>query len=59
MTPPPANFDGDGNAYSTEALAAAGLTAGQTVTVNGVTFAWPQPSAGFPDNTMPEGQQSR
>jgi predicted alpha-1,2-mannosidase len=52
-----ANIDGDGNAYSTEALAAAGLTAGQNVTVNGVTFAWPQPSAGFPDNTMPEGQQ--
>jgi predicted alpha-1,2-mannosidase len=55
--PSAANIDGDGNAYSTEALAAAGFTSGQNVTVNGVTFTWPQPSAGFPDNTMPEGQQ--
>jgi predicted alpha-1,2-mannosidase len=54
--PSAANIDGDGNSYSTEALAAAGFTGGQNVTVNGVTFAWPQPSAGFPDNTMPEGQ---
>ena len=55
--PSAANIDGDGNSYSAEALSAAGLTAGQNTTVNGVTFAWPQPSAGFPDNTMPEGQQ--
>ncbi|HTU07205.1 MAG TPA: glycoside hydrolase domain-containing protein, partial [Trebonia sp.] len=52
-----ANIDGDGNAYSSEALAAAGFSAGQNVTVDGVTFTWPQPSPGFPDNTMPEGQQ--
>ena len=51
-----ANIDGDGNAYSAQALAAAGLTAGQTATVNGVAFAWPRPSPGFPDNTMPAGQ---
>jgi predicted alpha-1,2-mannosidase len=55
--PSAANIDGDGNSYSSEALAAAGFTAGQNATVNGITFAWPQPSAGFPDNTMPEGQQ--
>jgi predicted alpha-1,2-mannosidase len=55
--PSAADFDGDGNSYSANALAAAGFTAGQNVTVNGVTFAWPRPSAGFPDNTMPEGQQ--
>ena len=23
--------------------------------MNGVTFAWPLPSAGFPDNTVPDG----
>ena len=55
--PSAANIDGDGNSYSSEALAAAGFAAGQNVTVNGVTFTWPQPSVGFPDNTMPEGQQ--
>ena len=55
--PSAANIDGDGNSYSTEALAAAGFTGGQNVTVNGVPFAWPQPSAGFPDNTTPAGQQ--
>ena len=35
--PSAANIDGDGNSYSAEALAAAGFTAGQNVTVNGVT----------------------
>jgi predicted alpha-1,2-mannosidase len=51
-----ANFDGSGYSYSASALAADGFTAGQNVTVNGVTFAWPLPSGGFPDNTVPAGQ---
>jgi len=51
-----ADFDGDGNSYSAAALAADGFTAGQDVTVNGVTFAWPLPSDGYPDNTVPDGQ---
>ena len=51
-----ADIDGDGNSYSAQALAAAGLTAGETATVNGVAFAWPRPSPGFPDNTVPAGQ---
>jgi predicted alpha-1,2-mannosidase len=55
--PSAANFDGDGYSYSAEALAADGFTAGQNTTVNGVTFTWPQPSPGYPDNTVPDGQQ--
>ncbi len=51
-----ADFDGDGYSYSATALAADGLTAGQNVTVNGVTFAWPLPTAGNPDNTVAAGQ---
>jgi hypothetical protein len=51
-----ADFDGGGFSYSASALAADGLNAGQDVTVNGVTFSWPRPSGGFPDNTVPGGQ---
>ena len=51
-----ANFDGDGYSYSASALAADGFTAGQNTTVNGVTFAWPLPTAGNPDNTVLDGQ---
>ena len=42
-----------------EALAADGFTAGQTATVNGVTFTWPLPRAGFPDNTDARGAAGR
>jgi predicted alpha-1,2-mannosidase len=55
--PSAANLDGNGYSYSAEALAADGFTAGRPVTVNGVTFTWPQPSPGYPDNTVPAGQQ--
>ena len=51
-----ADIDGNGFSYSASALAADGFTAGQDVTVNGVTFSWPLPSAGFPDNTVADGQ---
>jgi predicted alpha-1,2-mannosidase len=51
-----ADFDGDGFSYSASALAADGFNPGQPVTVNGVTFTWPLPSGGFPDNTVPNGQ---
>jgi predicted alpha-1,2-mannosidase len=51
-----ANFDGDGYSYSAAALAADGLTAGKSTTINGVSFDWPLPSAGFPNNTIAEGQ---
>ncbi len=52
-----ADFDGDGNSYSAQALAADGLTAGQPVTVNGTTFTWPLPAPGYPDNAIADGQQ--
>ncbi|HSZ40884.1 MAG TPA: GH92 family glycosyl hydrolase [Trebonia sp.] len=55
--PSTGNFDGDGYSYSADALAADGFTAGQTATVNGVSFTWPRPAPGYPDNTVPDGQQ--
>jgi beta-glucosidase len=50
------NFDGDGNSYSAEALAAAGITPGGTVTSDGVTFTWPDVAAGSPDNVIAGSQ---
>jgi predicted alpha-1,2-mannosidase len=55
--PSAADVDGDGNSYSATALADDGFNAGQDVTVNNVSFEWPIPSSGFPDNTIPDGQQ--
>ena len=52
-----ADFDGDGNSYSAQALAGQGLKAGQNVTVDGVTFTWPQPAPGYPDNAIASGQE--
>jgi alpha-galactosidase len=43
-------FDGSRDSYSAEALAAAGVTPGSTVTYNGVNFTWPDVPAGTPDN---------
>ncbi len=50
-------FDNSGFSYSEQALAAAGLTAGQPVTVDGVQFTWPLPGPGSPDNAIAAGQQ--
>jgi predicted alpha-1,2-mannosidase len=55
--PSAADFDDDGNSYSAQALAAQGLKAGQSVTVNGVKFTWPQPAPGYPDNAVASGQK--
>jgi lysophospholipase L1-like esterase len=52
-----ADFDQDGNSYSAQALAAAGLSAGKPVTVSGVTFTWPLPAPGYRDNAIAHGQQ--
>jgi|GEM_PF-537827 len=45
----PGNFDG-ANSYSSQALVAAGLTPGQTVTVRNIPFIWPNVAAGQLDN---------
>lgn len=51
-----ANFDGNGNSYSEQALTAAGLAPGATVTYDGIAFTWPDVAAGQPDNVLAEGQ---
>jgi putative alpha-1,2-mannosidase len=54
--PAAANFDGVGYSYSQQALAAAGITPGGTVSAGGVPFSWPLPAAGNPDNAIAAGQ---
>jgi hypothetical protein len=51
-----ANFDGSGWSYSTEALAAAGVTPGGTVSADGIGYTWPDQPAGTPDNIEAAGQ---
>jgi lysophospholipase L1-like esterase len=52
-----ADFDLDGDSYSAQALAAAGLSTGHPVTVHGITFSWPAPDSVYPDNVVASGQQ--
>ena len=54
--PAMANYDGVGFSYSAQALQTAGLTPGQSVTYNGVTFTWPNVPAGVADNYQANGQ---
>jgi len=51
-----ANFDGVGNSYSAQALQAAGLAPGATVTHDQITFTWPDTQPGQPDNVVAQGQ---
>lgn len=50
-----ASFDPLWN-YSAEALAAAGVTPGATVTVDGLAHTWPNVGVGEPDNAISAGQ---
>ena len=43
------NFDGSGNSFNGEALAAAGYTPGAKVTVQGAEFTWPTGAPGTPN----------
>jgi glutaminase A-like protein/uncharacterized protein DUF5127/uncharacterized protein DUF4964 len=52
----PGNFDGDGNSFSAQALADAGITPGSQITSGGVTFTWPDVPSGEPDNVVASGQ---
>ena len=51
-----ANFDGSGDSYSTQALQDAKIVPGQTVTVNGVNFKWPDVASGKENNYQAQGQ---
>jgi Protein kinase domain len=54
--PATGNLDGDGSSYSAQALAAAQLTPGATVSHDGVTFTWPDAAPGSADNVIADGQ---
>ncbi len=54
-----ADYDGSGDSFSAQALAAAtpvALTPGSKVTLGGTTFTWPDVAAGQPDNVVAAGQ---
>ena len=51
-----ADFDGDGYAYSAQALAAQGVTPGATVKANGLSYTWPDTTPGDFDNIEAGGQ---
>jgi beta-glucosidase len=53
------DYDGVGDSYSAQALAAGtptALTPGEKVTVGGTTLTWPAAAAGTPDNVVTGGQ---
>jgi hypothetical protein len=51
-----ADFDGTGYSYSEQALTAAGLAPGASITSDGVHYTWPDAAAGTPDNAVAAGQ---
>ncbi|WP_246486510.1 GH92 family glycosyl hydrolase [Kribbella qitaiheensis] len=51
-----ADYDGGGVSYSRQALTAAGLAPGGTVTKDGLTLTWPDVPVGDPDNVPADGQ---
>jgi beta-glucosidase-like glycosyl hydrolase len=54
-----ADLDGGGRSLSQQALAAAGITSGGSVTHDGLTFTWPTTATGKPDNIVAGGQSIR
>ena len=54
--PGEANLAGGGSSYSRDALAAAGLVAGQPVKADGVILTWPDVPPGTPDSVQVNGQ---
>lgn len=50
------NYDGEGNSFSAQKLAAAGLTPGAEVDALGATLTWPDVPAGTKDNVSSAGQ---
>ncbi|WP_327293672.1 GH92 family glycosyl hydrolase [Streptomyces sp. NBC_01197] len=51
-----ADFDGAGNSYSRQALAAGGLKSGARVEASGTSFVWPAAPQGRPDNVVADGR---
>ncbi|QNE79454.1 hypothetical protein F0344_26960 [Streptomyces finlayi] len=50
------NYDGEGNSFSAQKLAAVGLTPGASVSALGATLTWPDVAAGTTDNVASSGQ---
>lgn len=50
------NFNGVGDSYSAQALAQAGISPGQPVAYDQMSFIWPQVAPGLPDNMLLQGQ---
>lgn len=50
------NYDGEGNSFSAQKLAAVGLTPGATVEALGAELTWPDVPAGTKDNVGSAGQ---
>lgn len=50
------NYDGEGNSFSAQKLAAVGLTPGATVSALGANLTWPGVPAGTKDNVASAGQ---
>ena len=57
--PAEGDLDGGGVSLSAQALAAAGITPGGTVTHGGLSYTWPDVAAGKPDNVVAGGQAFR
>ena len=55
-SPTTANYDGDGFSYSQQALTAAGLAPGASVTSGGISYTMPAATAGQPDAVAAAGQ---
>ncbi|MCK8677790.1 NEW3 domain-containing protein [Streptomyces lichenis] len=52
----PGDFDGEGNSFSTQKLAAAGLAPGAPVTALGASLSWPAAAPGTKNNASAKGQ---
>ena len=55
-SPGSGNIDLLDNSYSYQALSAAGITPGGTVSSGGLSYTWPDAAAGAPDNVVASGQ---
>ncbi|MFF6883830.1 NEW3 domain-containing protein [Streptomyces sp. NPDC012421] len=54
--PAPGDYDGEGNSFSAQKLAAAGLTRGAVVEALGARLTWPDVAPGSKDNVAASGQ---